>query len=244
MRDVALFRAAVRGHGVTGGKHGSGRRVLETNINPHGKTSGFVGDKECVFKRNAVKELATPCNRRVNQGQCLDNTGFSFVSGFCCRRCEDCDSTENSAVHAFDLALEGHHSTQSVSRNANLEQNAIRSIQFCSVETRGAWSARESLCIGGESIFTHSSHLLALGLGLVRKVRKKALHRVNARIQGFPALDLCDGVKRHPGCLRDFLNLRKASGVKMLQKGVENRCHVLHLTGCGKPTQHISYRLR
>lgn len=90
----------------------------------------------------------------------------------------------------------------------------------------------------------HSGRLLALGLGLVRKVRKKALHRVNARIHGFPALDLCDGVKRHPGCLRDFLNLRKASGVKMLQKGVENRCHVLHLTGCGKPTQHISYRLR
>lgn len=73
---------------------------------------------------------------------------------------------------------------------------------------------------------------------------EKALNCFNARVQGFPSLDLGDGVERDPCCLRDFLDLREAAGVEVREKCVEDRGHAEYLTVCGRFRQHIFYRNR
>jgi hypothetical protein len=89
-----------------------------------------------------------------------------------------------------------------------------------------------------------SGRRLAADLRCASEMRKKPLNRVNARIQGFPSLDLGDGVEGDACRLRHFLDLRKGASVQVLKKSVKYRCHAEYLTVSGRPTQALSYRSR
>ena len=57
-------------------------------------------------------------------------------------------------------------------------------------------------------------------------VLQKSGHGIDARIECFPALDLGDGVKRHPAGLRQFFHLGPCARVQVAQQGFKNVCHV------------------